>query len=62
MARHYEKLLEEVVRDAEQTIKEIELLSGAEREQILIGGIRRASVSERSVDARTVRGAGGACA
>ena len=41
MARHYEKLLEEVVRDAEQTIKEIELLSGAEREQILIGGIRR---------------------
>src|SRR5262249_40171261 len=36
MARHYEKLLEEVVRDAEQTIGEIELLSGAEREQILI--------------------------
>ena len=49
MARHYEKLLKEVVRDAEQTIKEIELLSGAEREQILIEvESDGASVSERS--------------
>jgi amino acid adenylation domain-containing protein len=36
MARHYEKVLQEVVRDAEQRIREIELLSGREREQILL--------------------------
>ena len=36
MARHYEKVVEEVVRDAEQTIREIVLLSATEREQILL--------------------------
>src|SRR5262249_1038289 len=36
MARHYEKVVEEVVRDAEQRIRDIELMSGSEREQILV--------------------------
>src|SRR5262249_25493994 len=36
MARHYEKALEEVLRDAGQKIGEIELMSGSEREQILV--------------------------
>src|SRR5262249_38093703 len=36
MARHYEKVVEEVVRDAEQRIREIELMSVTEREQIVV--------------------------
>jgi amino acid adenylation domain-containing protein/FkbM family methyltransferase len=35
MARHYERVIEEVVRDAEQRIGEIELMSEAERRQIV---------------------------
>jgi amino acid adenylation domain-containing protein len=36
MARHYERVLEEVVRDADQRIGEIELMSEAERRQIVV--------------------------
>src|SRR5262245_10990318 len=36
IARHYEKILAEVVRNAEQRIRDIELLSRSEREQILV--------------------------
>jgi amino acid adenylation domain-containing protein/non-ribosomal peptide synthase protein (TIGR01720 family) len=36
MARHYEQLVGEVVRDAEQKLSAIRLLSEAEREQILV--------------------------
>src|SRR5262249_2311637 len=36
MARHYEKVVAEVVRDREQRIREIELLTESEREQILM--------------------------
>jgi len=35
MARHYEQVVNEVVRDAERRLREIELLSGAERRQII---------------------------
>ncbi len=35
MARHFEKVVEEVVRDTEQRVREIELLSAAERRQIV---------------------------
>src|SRR5262249_19886362 len=35
MARHYEKVVEEVVRDAEQRIKEIGLMSQREKRQII---------------------------
>jgi amino acid adenylation domain-containing protein len=37
MARHYEHALEEVVRDAERRVGEIELLSDQEKEQVLLG-------------------------
>src|SRR5262249_14040714 len=36
MARHFEKVVAEAVRDAEQRIGEIDLLSVSEREQILV--------------------------
>src|SRR4030095_5270906 len=35
LARHYEKVLEEMVRDPEQRIREIDLLSSEERRQII---------------------------
>jgi len=35
MARHYEQVVNEVVSDAERRLREIELLSGAERRQII---------------------------
>ena len=35
MARHYERVVEEVVRDAEQRIREIEMMSEAEKRQII---------------------------
>ncbi|HEX7331915.1 MAG TPA: amino acid adenylation domain-containing protein [Pyrinomonadaceae bacterium] len=35
LARHWEVLLRELVRDAEQRLGEVELLSGAERQQLL---------------------------
>ena len=35
MARHYERVVEEVVRDAEQRIREIELMSEEEKRQII---------------------------
>ena len=35
MARHYEQVVNEVVGDAERRLREIELLSGAERRQII---------------------------
>src|SRR5262245_14462552 len=35
MARHYERVIEEAVRDAAQKIGEIELLSEAEKRQII---------------------------
>jgi amino acid adenylation domain-containing protein len=35
MARHYEKVVEKVIRDAEQRIGEIDLLSASERRQIV---------------------------
>src|SRR5262249_39613038 len=43
MARHYERVLTEVVRDAEQKICEIELMSEEEKRQLL-GGWERAKV------------------
>jgi amino acid adenylation domain-containing protein len=36
MAEHYERVVKEVVEDADKTIREIELLSWIEREQILV--------------------------
>ena len=36
MARHFEKVVAEVVRDPDQRIKEIDLMSGSERERILV--------------------------
>ena len=36
LARHYERVLKEMVRDPEQRIREIELMSGSEREQVLV--------------------------
>jgi len=36
MARHYERVVEEVVKDAERQIREIELMSESEREQIIV--------------------------
>ena len=44
MARHYERVLTEVVRDAEQNICEIELMSEEEKRQLL-GGWERAKVN-----------------
>src|SRR5262249_13560496 len=38
MARHYEKVVEQVIRDAEHRIGEIELLSEAEKRQIVAEG------------------------
>jgi amino acid adenylation domain-containing protein len=35
MARHYERVIEEVVKDAKQLVGEIELMTGAERRQII---------------------------
>src|SRR5262249_4856290 len=35
MARHYEKVVEEVVRDADQRISEIELMDEAEKRQVI---------------------------
>ena len=35
MARHYERVVAEVVKDADQRVNAIELMSGSEREQIL---------------------------
>jgi amino acid adenylation domain-containing protein len=37
MARHFERLVAELIRDAEQPAAEVELLGDAEREQILVG-------------------------
>jgi amino acid adenylation domain-containing protein len=36
LARHYERVLKEMVGDAERRIREIELMSGTEREQVLV--------------------------
>jgi glycosyltransferase involved in cell wall biosynthesis len=36
MARHYEKVLEEVARDAEQRVKDIELMDKEEKRQIVV--------------------------
>jgi amino acid adenylation domain-containing protein len=36
VARHFEKVVAEVVRDPDQRIKEIDLMSGSERERILV--------------------------
>jgi amino acid adenylation domain-containing protein len=36
MARHFEKVVAEVVRDPDQRIKDIDLMRGSEREQILV--------------------------
>jgi amino acid adenylation domain-containing protein/non-ribosomal peptide synthase protein (TIGR01720 family) len=36
MVRHYEKLVKEVVRDAEQRVREIDLMSAAEKEHVLV--------------------------
>ena len=41
MARHYERVVAEVVRDAEQRIKEIELMSGASASRSWQSGMRR---------------------
>jgi len=36
MVRNYEKVVKEVVRDAEQRVREIDLMSAAEKEQVLV--------------------------
>ncbi|HEY9430810.1 MAG TPA: amino acid adenylation domain-containing protein, partial [Blastocatellia bacterium] len=36
MARHYEKVLAEIVRDASQRIRELELMSAEEKEQVIV--------------------------
>ena len=60
MLAQFERLLASAVRDPEQHISQLELLSSAERHQLLVERNDTAGrVSSHSLYSRTLRGAGG---
>ena len=60
MLTHFERLLASAVSNPEQRISQLELLSSAERQQLLVErNDTQAPYSSRSLYSRTLRGAGG---